>query len=179
MFNPKNVDDLLEYYRQVADRELTYDKQPQLAQNEPFKRSSTFPITRVHAVTTSTGNKRCFKCGGFGHTQNVCPTVNNLCYNCGNAGHRRAECTVKVIKIVGQTLQMSDDEDDTEGQDKKSVSPASTGPSSPTNDIGLVTSQSVFLSPTEEPHDATVACSQVRFLGSTSKSDEVFRSAVG
>ena len=114
----KTVDEAFEYFRTISDKEATYSKRIPVKHNtrklkqtkRPKKKTSSdkssHQVKKVNIIRASsvTVQKRCTKCGGFGHTPDVCKTSNNVCHICGAEDHYKKECPlrrnfVKTVKI--------------------------------------------------------------------------------
>ena len=87
LYNGTDIDDALEYFRKIAEREEDKPNGKKLqakkfnvdgdARNLPFKKV------------------RCKTCSGVGHTSEQCPSPTGLCHLCCEQGHSRRKCPNK------------------------------------------------------------------------------------
>ena len=115
----QNIDQALEYFKNVSDREAAYSTKPtnEIAQSQKINQVNQRPKQRsftrtFHKPSNITFNKRCSTCGGFGHDNTKCVTKNPVCHICGSQEHYKINCPLrrKFIRSIKINLPTEDDE---------------------------------------------------------------------
>ena len=111
MFRPVHLNEALQYYKTIGDTEASF--KPKASDIQTFRPSFSkhIKVDQVN-VDNPKNQKRCKKCGSFGHTYQNRANTEDVCHNCGNPGHMRKTCHIKVLKLVNNDIAQSDDEED-------------------------------------------------------------------
>ena len=152
-FSSTDLDEAFDFFWRLAKREASLQAGPTTTNSNTRSNSHSWMTGKskvvIRKITTQKGERviRCFKCGGFGHSKEQCPTPLDVCHNCGDPSHKKRECSTKVFRLIGTDLKLDVDNDEwTEVKEQHHDSIGISGYSSPSNDEELLQS----VSPTAE-----------------------------
>ena len=123
-YSGNSLQDALSYFKTLNDRKIAYrqtkprthrtnqvrkQKQGRTITNNNTKSKSPTAHAHLKYIKPSkvTFNKRCLRCGGFGHTADVCPSTSNSCYICGSPDHFKTECPLKKHHVKHLQIPLS------------------------------------------------------------------------
>ena len=114
-FTGETIDDAIEYYRPIADK-------------ENIQRHNSGSMIRSFQASQPNEREgfRCKQCMGVGHTSETCSTAPGTCFHCGLTGHNRSKCPSKNkkcwLKMKQAVLEiMNDAQQDAQQADNSEI----------------------------------------------------------
>ena len=111
IYNGTNIDDILDFFKPIADKETI--EIPKSSDKNSSRRQAN-----IHANKAQTSSQppdrpfRCRRCNGWNHDLQSCPLSYDVCHYCGNTGHFRKECPRNQNKTRANQAQVTYSEEE-------------------------------------------------------------------
>eukprot|EP00924_Labyrinthula_sp_SR-Ha-C_P016560 maker-scaffold_6-snap-gene-7.13-mRNA-1 protein AED:0.92 eAED:0.92 QI:0/0/0/0.5/1/1/2/0/1019 len=108
--NAETLDETIKYFLRIASN-LSL-RCSQNTTRSPMSRMN-IKVTEVSNSNNKTifrPNRRCLKCGGFGHNIKQCPNAEFVCWKCGDPSHKSRSCKIQVLRINTERILPKEEE---------------------------------------------------------------------
>eukprot|EP00924_Labyrinthula_sp_SR-Ha-C_P006637 snap_masked-scaffold_29-processed-gene-0.1-mRNA-1 protein AED:1.00 eAED:1.00 QI:0/0/0/0/1/1/2/0/998 len=97
--NAETLDETIKYFLTIASN-LSLRCSQNTTRN-PMSRMNikVAEVSNTNNKTIFRPNRRCLKCGGFGHNIKQCPNTDFTCWKCGDPSHKSRSCKIQVLRI--------------------------------------------------------------------------------